>query len=185
MKRKSKNTTKKQSNKLPRPERVGVFKHASDKNAGRTFGIFKKETFAGDIVTPQNRRTLLMLYFMEHLKSIVEKGEVDKKDTLDDERRAEALLVAKDRLNMNKKAYKAYSKGQQYFRHKGNKYLVPTVERIEEMQDRLGQIKNKYSDEELSQNTDDIEDKEFFVELTEEGKNRVEEKNQSEKPIPD
>jgi hypothetical protein len=151
MKNTAENTQKEQlSKKLSRVERKGVFKHESDENAGRTFGIFKYETFAGDMITPSNRRSFLMLYFMEYLKKMVEKADVDAKSPITDEHKAEAMLVARDRVTMNIKAYKAYAKGQQYFRFRGKKYMTPTVERIEEMQEKLGEVKGKYTSDELA-----------------------------------
>lgn len=152
----SKNTTEKVSDKtgpgdFSKYERKQYSKKDGKMvdNTGKTFGVFEYESFAGDIITPSNRRSFMMMYFADYLQSLVEKGTMQGSDVITDEIRAEAIFAAKERVAMNKKALAAHKKGKQYFRYRGNKMIVPTVNRVAEMKANLEAFQANYSPDDL------------------------------------
>lgn len=115
---------------------------------GRSYDYFERDKFDGVIVTPENRNAIKQVAFITALKDIIVKQGVEEEDLTDLHRR-DALITARNYVLMNQKAEKAYNKGHFYFRYKGEKFMVPTVDRAEDMKNRLANFQEKYAEEML------------------------------------
>jgi len=124
---------------------------------GVTYQLIPNEAFAGDMITGSNRRDFIKRYFVEFLSKMIEDGELDKDEPLSDDVKARALNSSLERVRMNKKAHKAYLKGDSYFKYRGNRMLVPTIDRVELMKARVASFVDKYSQEDRDTLNDEEE----------------------------
>lgn len=111
--------------------------------AGISFDYFVRSPFAGVVVTPENRRAIMKMAYVNHLKEVITRDGLDE-EGITDAHKLDALKAAKDFVSMNRKAERKYNKGDFYFNYKDKKGLmIPTEERVQAAKDRMEKYKTE------------------------------------------
>lgn len=97
--------------------------------------------FTGTMITPTNRNSIRHVYFIEYLNKKIEESEELNENTsleeLPEDLKQDAAMFANMRVNVEKKAFKAFLKSKRSFTYKNRFFDVPTEEGKIEMQEKF------------------------------------------------
>ena len=100
-------------------ERIMYFNKGSDHLRGKTWSYIERSPFAGEMITPENRREFMYKKALEYKEAHPEAS------------KEECLEWGKRWVNKEKKHFKSYVKGKNAYSYKGGKYLVEDQSRVE------------------------------------------------------
>lgn len=114
---------------------------------GVTWDYFKREPFAGRVITPQNRNSIIKEKYLEYLSKSESHGK--EGDVNDRQEERIAYIEARNYVNFEKKHERAYLKGKNAFTFHGEKRLVLTLDRVERLKENLAEIEERYKEGDL------------------------------------
>jgi hypothetical protein len=122
-----------------------------DKNLeGVSYGIYPRELYGGAVVTPENRRSVEKVAYVNAMEAIIKRDGIDE-DGITDIHKSEALRSAKRFVNMSQKSERKHLRGDMFMKYKGDKLMIPTEDNLARAKQHLEEFQRKAAESALEE----------------------------------